>query len=138
MGLKDGISRRGFVGRLIGILAAAAASVPFYRYLTPDTGAGDILLRVASDEVPEGGALVYKDKQVALLRSGGDTFALSMTCTHLGCTVSLDGDRFVCPCHGSRFALDGSVLEGPAVKKLPRFVMTEESGELTVYRREMS
>jgi len=46
--------------------------------------------------------------------------ALSLRCTHLGCTVGLDreADQLVCPCHGSRFALDGAPISGPARKPL--------------------
>jgi Rieske Fe-S protein len=60
---------------------------------------------------------------------------MSLTCTHLGCTVSLDGDRFACPCHGSVFALDGEVIKGPAVKRLMVFAADEKDGKVTVYRR---
>jgi glycine/D-amino acid oxidase-like deaminating enzyme/nitrite reductase/ring-hydroxylating ferredoxin subunit len=57
----------------------------------------------------------YRDEQ-------GTVTAVSPTCTHLGCQVSWNrAERsWDCPCHGSRFAPDGSVLEGPAVEPLER------------------
>lgn len=50
----------------------------------------------------------------------GVLHAVSARCTHLGCSVRFnDAERsWDCPCHGSRFALDGSVLQGPAVEPL--------------------
>jgi Rieske Fe-S protein len=61
----------------------------------------------------------YRDQQGALI-------AVSATCTHLGCQVRFnDAERsWDCPCHGSRFAVDGSVLEGPAVHRLERKPLT--------------
>jgi glycine/D-amino acid oxidase-like deaminating enzyme/nitrite reductase/ring-hydroxylating ferredoxin subunit len=58
---------------------------------------------------------VYRDED-------GTLHALSATCTHLGCTVRFnDAERaWECPCHGSRFAVDGTVLQGPANRPLER------------------
>ena len=40
-------------------------------------------------------------------------------CTHLGCRINkADGDKLVCPCHGSEFDLEGRTLKGPANKAL--------------------
>jgi cytochrome b6-f complex iron-sulfur subunit len=48
--------------------------------------------------------------------------ALSAICTHLGCTVlPLPGAQLLCPCHGSTFALDGTVTNGPATIALGRY-----------------
>jgi glycine/D-amino acid oxidase-like deaminating enzyme/nitrite reductase/ring-hydroxylating ferredoxin subunit len=52
----------------------------------------------------------------------GTVHAVSATCTHLGCRVAWNrAERsWDCPCHGSRFAPDGRVLQGPAVEPLGR------------------
>ncbi len=52
----------------------------------------------------------------------GAVHAVSPTCTHLGCLVSFnDAEKsWECPCHGSRFGLDGAVLQGPATRPLKR------------------
>jgi glycine/D-amino acid oxidase-like deaminating enzyme/nitrite reductase/ring-hydroxylating ferredoxin subunit len=60
----------------------------------------------------------------------GRLHACSAVCTHMGCIVGWNGtDRtWDCPCHGSRFALDGKVLHGPAVTPLaPVEVKAEEA-----------
>lgn len=58
---------------------------------------------------------VYRDP-------GGTLHAVSLSCTHLGCLLRFNGAEtsWDCPCHGSRFDVDGGVLEGPATKPLPR------------------
>ncbi len=58
-------------------------------------------------------------RSVALYKNEGGVYAISTVCTHLGCIVKPTDDGFDCPCHGSKFAKDGSVLKGPAPKGLP-------------------
>ncbi|MGI6852741.1 FAD-dependent oxidoreductase [Mesorhizobium sp. 1B3] len=69
----------------------------------------------------QGGVLVQGDEKVAVWRDdAGRLHAVSATCTHKGCTVTWNNaDRtWDCPCHGSIFAADGSVIHGPARKPL--------------------
>jgi glycine/D-amino acid oxidase-like deaminating enzyme/nitrite reductase/ring-hydroxylating ferredoxin subunit len=78
-----------------------------------------------TDSVPHGEARVLRDglKQTGVYRDEqGELHGVSMRCTHLGCLVRFNGaeSSWDCPCHGSRFDVDGAVLEGPAVKPLPR------------------
>lgn len=75
------------------------------------------------DELEPGeGAVVEADgEKVAAYRSeNGEVRSVSATCTHLGCIVSFNTAEksWDCPCHGSRFDLDGKVINGPAVKDL--------------------
>jgi glycine/D-amino acid oxidase-like deaminating enzyme/nitrite reductase/ring-hydroxylating ferredoxin subunit len=74
-------------------------------------------------DLPPGSATVTRigAEQCAVYRDeDGTLHALSATCTHLGCTVRFnDAERaWECPCHGSRFAVDGTVLQGPANRPL--------------------
>lgn len=76
-----------------------------------------------AEEVPSGdGAVVRRGaEQIALHRTDdGDLVACSARCPHMGCIVRWNpAERsWDCPCHGSRFAPDGSVLDGPAVEGL--------------------
>jgi menaquinol-cytochrome c reductase iron-sulfur subunit len=58
--------------------------------------------------------------------------AYSPQCTHLGCAYHWDGrtGRFLCPCHGSTFSLDGQVLSGPAPRPLDRYQVKVSDGKL--------
>jgi glycine/D-amino acid oxidase-like deaminating enzyme/nitrite reductase/ring-hydroxylating ferredoxin subunit len=71
----------------------------------------------------EAGILKLDGKRVAALRDeAGQLHAVSAVCTHLGCVVGWNPvDRtWDCPCHGSRFAPDGTVIHGPATSALKR------------------
>ena len=69
-----------------------------------------------------------------VLRTESGFTALSLVCTHLGCTVESKPEGFTCPCHGSRFDPQGQVLRGPAQKPLNslRTSITSD-GKLHVY-----
>jgi len=70
----------------------------------------------------EGGIVSVGDHKVAVYRAqDGAVSTLAATCTHLGCTVRWNPAEATwdCPCHGSRFAPTGEVLNGPADKALP-------------------
>jgi glycine/D-amino acid oxidase-like deaminating enzyme/nitrite reductase/ring-hydroxylating ferredoxin subunit len=69
----------------------------------------------------EGGIIRRGMHKVAAWRGeDGVIVERSATCTHLGCIVHWNGFEkcWDCPCHGSQFAPDGAVLNGPAVKPL--------------------
>jgi 3-phenylpropionate/trans-cinnamate dioxygenase ferredoxin reductase subunit len=80
--------------------------------------------RSVEDIAPGHGAVVEMGgRRLAVFRDEqGFLTALSPKCTHMGCTVDWnDGNgTWDCPCHGSRFAVDGQVVRGPAAKPLAR------------------
>ena len=63
---------------------------------------------------------------VCLYKSGDVYTACLMRCTHQGCEVEVQGNRYVCPCHGSEFTPAGAVLEGPADRPLKTFKTTQD------------
>lgn len=73
---------------------------------------------------PGDSALVETDgESVAAYRTpDGELFAVSPVCTHMGCKVHWNSveTSWDCPCHGSRFRPDGTVIEGPALSPLQR------------------
>ena len=71
---------------------------------------------------------------LVLAQADGSYLALSSECTHLKCTVELEGDRIQCPCHGSAFDRDGRVLAGPAERPLNRYPSRlREDGVLEIF-----
>lgn len=58
-----------------------------------------------------------------VMRDAVGLYAVSATCTHQKCKLSLAAGGFVCPCHGARFTLSGSVTVGPAVRGLAHFAL---------------
>ena len=77
----------------------------------------------------------FKDQNFWIVRNNGIIYALSTTCTHLGCTPNwLEGERkFKCPCHGSGFHITGVNFEGPAPRPLERWALSvADDGQLLV------
>ncbi len=72
------------------------------------SGTGDVV------RAKDGRAAAYRDEN-------GVLHSVSPACTHLGCYVRWNSAEksWDCPCHGSRYDVDGNVLVGPTVRKLP-------------------
>ena len=71
-------------------------------------------------------------RPIAVFRDGEGVWAVSTVCTHLGCIVKTESAGFECPCHGSRFASDGSVVKGPAPKGLPWLSVSAVGGDTVI------
>jgi cytochrome b6-f complex iron-sulfur subunit len=151
----DSISRRSILARL-GVAAAVAgiggqaaivvrSFVPNVDYDPPSKA------KVGLPGSFADGLTFLADHRLFIARDGKTFRAVSSVCTHLGCTVraeateqadptDLDGRRqvqvyrFTCPCHGSRYAADGSNVSGPAPRPLPayRLTLAPDDGQLVV------
>ena len=77
----------------------------------------------------------FKPQNMWIVRYQGKIYALSTTCTHLGCTPNWleREEKFKCPCHGSGFHITGVNFEGPAPRPLERWgISIGEDGQIVV------
>lgn len=90
------------------------------------------------EEIPVGGVKLFnypsEHDECILIRRAPDQFmAYSRKCTHLTCPVfyAQQNDRLECPCHEGYFDIeDGSVLQGPPTRPLPRILVEIRGNQL--------
>jgi menaquinol-cytochrome c reductase iron-sulfur subunit len=148
-------SRRSFLSKLgVGatLVAIAGQTYAFLRSLKPNVlyeEARQFKIG-APDQFSEGGKFL-EDKRVFVFRQGKTFYAISATCTHLGCTVKMqklnqskkvkvrgreieEQHEFHCPCHGSKYYGDGTNYAGPAPRPLDYFKLevSPDDGQLIV------
>jgi cytochrome b6-f complex iron-sulfur subunit len=136
-------SRRSFLKNLwLGL--GAIVSLEFlwmtFSFLSPTkkTEAEHISqLRTVGDlsNIPKDSVTPVRSGQFYLVRlEDGGLLALSLKCSHLGCSVSWDRskNRFICPCHASEFAMNGNVINPPAPRALDYFPVIIDKGVVKV------
>ena len=133
--------RRDFLGLAWGgmsLLAALGSGYVGLRYLTSQVANGEfggmIVAGVVGD-FPPGSVTAFNNGRFFLVRGeDGGFLALYHKCTHLACVVLWhEGEgQFYCPCHGSRFEADGTVLNRPATRSLHRFPVAIEDDTVLV------
>ena len=64
-----------------------------------------------------------------LKKSSNEILAISLVCTHLGCTVRPESNKLACPCHGSLFDANGKVERGPADRDLDKWQTKQVVGK---------
>ena len=83
-------------------------------------------------DVPVGSGVIVGEV-VVTQATAGDFKGLSAICTHQGCTVNKVADGTIdCPCHGSKYNLDGSVANGPATKPLEAQAISVQGDSIVV------
>ena len=150
------MSRRRFLSYATGVLSAiiaAALGIPLARFYVGNALSrkqerwlklGDIShLTLGQPQFfhssyidLDGWRQMTRQQTVYVVTTDGSTYTVfSNACTHLGCPVHWDEHvkRFLCPCHGGGFSLDGSVVAGPAPRPLDRLEHKVESGVLYVH-----
>ena len=133
-------SRRDFLTQ-IGVgacaVAAVASGIVTLDYLEPKVLFEPSTTFVAGSplDFTDGVVRFNKEKKAYVVGTSAGVYALSAVCTHLGCITRFKSDERViaCPCHGSRFDLEGNVVHGPAPRPLPWLDVTEDAnGNLVV------
>lgn len=119
-------------GAVAGLTACGTGSSGDSAGADAPTAVGSTVAKV--DSIPVGKAIAAKadGKDVIVSRPTSSTVAcFSAICTHQGCTVRPDGNRAVCPCHGSVFnALTGKVIQTPAPSPLNPVAVKVRNGEI--------
>lgn len=127
------ISRRRFLYGLgyisiLPLVLLTGSLLRFKRENSPKREMDLIQPNPGAAEIQEG-ILLVRDK------SGSPTQAFSAQCTHLGCRIAeIQQGVLVCPCHGSRFDLQGKPISGPAAKSLRKLEIIDimEDGRITI------
>ena len=132
------ISRRSFLslaslGSFLAALGTAAAGM--LRLPNPGVLPGPVrrFKLGPPDQFAVGSETAFAEQNLVLFHDDQGFYAISSTCTHLGCTVARSKEGFACPCHGSRFDGAGNVIGGPAPRPLPWLeVSMSANGDLVV------
>jgi Rieske Fe-S protein len=83
------------------------------------------------DEIPNG--ISFHDK-FFIIKKSSSIKVFSSKCSHLGCIIrNAEGNEFVCPCHGSKYNINGEAVRGPAQKPLPELKFKIDKKKIVVY-----
>lgn len=137
-----GTGRRDLLRRWLQAMVAIASALflyPLVRFASFQPPRKPRLVEVPAP-LPLNG--VHSGQDFLLFARDGEVWAVSRTCTHLGCRIGYleDKDLIECPCHQSRFTPAGKRISGPAERDLPRFVVHRNGaadGSLRSYTVEM-
>lgn len=124
------VSRRDFFNQIAGGalgIAGLGAAVVTVKYLSPNVlFEPPTSFRIGSpDDYLVNSVTYFEDQQVYVVRTEPGFYAESAVCTHLGCITKWnpEANLIQCPCHGSIYKRNGTVVHGPAPRPLPHFAL---------------
>jgi len=137
-------SRREFLDKLwkgLGIVAIVQFVAVFFGFLF--SGKSESETQKPKQLFEAGDINSFQKNSVTIFRGGrfylvrladGGFLALSLRCTHLGCSINWEEDkqRFICPCHASAFEINGNVQNPPAPSALDYFPVAIQNGKVMV------
>lgn len=132
------VSRRSFLlGVGVCLATAAGAGMASLRFISPSVAfEPPIRFKLGLPEEYDDGTVTFDEEhRIFVARQGNTFYAMSATCTHLGCTTRWEEEDGVifCPCHGSKFTREGKNFAGPAPRPLERLgIAMTEDGRLEV------
>jgi cytochrome b6-f complex iron-sulfur subunit len=139
---RSGLMSRRYFLESVGIgaigVAAAGSLLLTGEYLSPNVLKEPPTKFKAGqpDTYAPGTTTLNKEQKVYIVRAKeGYFYALSAVCTHLGCITNWKSEEGIiaCPCHGSKFNIEGIKIDGPAPRPLDRYMMSlDEQGQLIV------
>jgi len=135
---ESGVTRREFLwyawmSSMALFMAGSGGATMAYAYPRFKEGEFGGRFQVGNvEDFPEGSTTSLREGKFFLVNSGGEFKALYQVCTHLGCLVRQREDGFACPCHGSRFAKDGTLAASPAPRDMDQFPVEVIDGEVWV------
>jgi len=121
-----------------GSPTSPSVNAPALPIVTSTVTNGAIVLNVDASSplgTVGGAALVRASGNELLVTRTAQSSAIALTaiCTHENCTITgLLNQRFVCPCHGSQYTSEGTVVTGPATRSLRQFATSVSGSTLTI------
>jgi Rieske Fe-S protein len=130
---------------VMGFVFAGYSLFPVFKKVTAEEWTDVVPIDEIPDGVPTKKAVVisqdggwgrFNSQQLVwIVKNGNNLVAYSAACPHLGCTINAAESGFICPCHGSAWAGDGSKVGGPTPRGMDTLEYRVEEGMLQVQYR---
>ena len=136
-GRRDFLSKLWKLLGLVALIELVFFTVSLLRPGKKDMKNNPSILKVAGsvEDFPKNSVTPDRINKYFLIRSeDGGFLALSLICSHLGCSVLWDDSKkqFICPCHSSAFDKYGNVINSPAPRPLDYFPVIIEAGKVKI------